>query len=73
VLVELRPPFGSFAVVTTTSVSGSATGSAFNNVWCISEKIAVLAPIPRPNEITTTRLTTGVRISARSEYRSPFI
>src|SRR5215471_13656495 len=58
-LVEVRPPFRSPGARTRTSSSGRSTGSELSTIWCSREKIAVLAPIPRARDKTTTRLRRG--------------
>src|ERR1035441_3679512 len=68
-LVELRPPLNSPGDVTSTSSSGFWTGIDLRMIWCRREKIAVLAPMPRPNERTTTSLRSGALARLRSANR----
>ncbi len=49
-----------------TSSSGWATGSLRRRSWSVSEKMAVLAPIPRPSVRTTTRKKPGARVRVRT-------
>ena len=49
-----------------TSSRGFLTGSSRSSTWSISEKIAVLAPMPRPSVRMTMAVNPGVRVSVRS-------
>src|ERR1035441_2271627 len=68
-LVELRPSLNSPGDVTSTSSSGFSTGRELKIIWCMREKIAVLAPMPRPNETTTTRVRSGALARLRIAKR----
>ena len=54
--------------------SGFVTGSDLSITWCTSVKMAVVAPIPRANVITTVAANPGERRSCRKEcFKSPTI
>ncbi len=48
-----------------TSSPGASTASARSTTWSSREKIAVLAPMPRPSVSTTTAVKPGARPSER--------
>ena len=52
-----------------TSRSGSCTGRSRTSTWSISEKIAVLAPMPRASVSTTTAVKPGFLTKLRRAWR----
>ena len=53
----------------TTSRSASGNGSVFSSTALTTEKIAVLAPIPRASAATAASVNPGLRRNRRSECR----
>ena len=56
--------------IQTATEQGSATGSGFRMIWLNSEKMAALAPMPRPSDRIATAVTNGVLKSVlRASFR----
>src|SRR5271170_942289 len=68
----MKPGFRWSLVYKVTRVAGSCTGIGFRKMALTSVKIAVLAPIPRPSERTTTAVKPGLLAIPRSAYCMSF-